>query len=168
MQTVEVRIATAADAHAIQSIFAVGVATADWLPAQARTALDFAHSSASEVVHVAVARNGDVLGFVSVQPSGAFVHHLYVHVGSQRRGIGRQLLASLQSRPRTPWRLKCVRANQHAIAFYIALGWCEVATGESEHGPYVVLESPPMSQRDNSSIERAAKKRRANARPAKF
>ena len=142
MQTVEVRIASAADAHAIQSIFAAGVATADWLPAQARTALDFAQSSASEVVHVAVARNGDVLGFVSVQPNGAFVHHLYVRADSQRRGVGRLLLASLEPWLRFPWRLKCVCANQRAIAFYIALGWREVTTGESEHGPHVVLEWP--------------------------
>ena len=169
MQTVEVRAATATDASAIQAIFAAGVATADWLPTQARTALDFAHSSANEVVHVAVAHNGEVLGFVSVQPCEAFVHHIYVHADAQRRGVGRLLLASLESWLRVPWRLKCVRANQRACAFYIALGWREVATGESEHGPYVVLEWLPMSQRPDSSVARTPKKRRlADATPAKY
>ncbi len=136
----EVRAATSADAHAVQDIFAWCIATADWLPEQVRAAVDFAHVSAGEVVHVAVAHNGAVLGFVSVFTPESFVHHLYVHPDAQGCGIGRLLLSSLEQWLCVPWRLKCVRANQRALDFYLGLGWREVACGESEDGPYAVLE----------------------------
>ena len=94
----EVRAATMIDARAVQSIYAICIANAEWLPEQARAALDFAHSSVGEIVHVATARNGEVLGFVSVQAKESFVRHLYVRPGVRSRGIGRLLLSSLE-----PW-----------------------------------------------------------------
>ena len=136
----DVRLATSADAHAVQRIYAALVGKAEWLPEQARLITDFSQASVGEVVHVAATNCGEVLGFVSVQPDASFVHHLFVRADSQRQGIGRLLLASLEPWLATPWRLKCVRANRTALAFYAGLGWCEVGSGESEHGPYVVLE----------------------------
>ncbi len=109
----------------------------------ARAAVDLAQSSVGEIVHVATSPSGEVVGFISVQPSESFVHHLYVHHEARGKGVGRQLLLSLQPWLSTPWRLKCVRANRRALAFYIRFGWREVATGESEHGSYAVLESQP-------------------------
>jgi GNAT superfamily N-acetyltransferase len=131
------------DAQAVQRIYASCISTADWLPEQARVAVDFAQSSMGELVHVAAASNGEVVGFISVLASESFVHHLYVHHDARGKGVGRQLLLSLQPWLATPWRLKCVRANQRALAFYIRFGWGEIATGESEHGPYAVLEWQP-------------------------
>jgi GNAT superfamily N-acetyltransferase len=139
----EVRPAKAIDARALQSIYASCISKADWLPEHARAAVDFAQSSVGELVYVAAASNGEVAGFIFVQPSESFVHHLYVHHEARGKGVGRQLLLSLQLWLAAPWRLKCVRANQRALAFYISLGWCEVATGESEHGPYAVLVWQP-------------------------
>jgi L-amino acid N-acyltransferase YncA len=142
----EVRRAKAIDAQAVQNIYAHCISTADWLPEQARAAVDFAQSSIGELVHVATTPNGEVVGFISVQPSESFVHHLYVRYDARGKGVGRQLLLSLLSlQPwlAAPWRLKCVRANQRALAFYIRFGWYEVTTGESEHGPYAVLEWEP-------------------------
>lgn len=138
-----VRPAQAIDFRAVQSIYASCISTADWLPELARAKVDFAQCSAGELVHVATASCGEVVGFISVQPSESFVHHLYVHRKVRGKGVGRQLLSSLQPWLSVPWRLKCVRANQRALAFYIRLGWYEVASGESEHGPYAVLEWQP-------------------------
>jgi GNAT superfamily N-acetyltransferase len=133
----EVRPLRIIDAQAVQRIYAGCISTADWLPAQARAAVDFAQSSVGELVYVAAASNGEVVGFISVQPAESFVHHLYVHHEARGKGVGRELLLSLQPWLAAPWRLKCVRANQRALA------WCEVAAGESEHGPYAVLEWQP-------------------------
>jgi GNAT superfamily N-acetyltransferase len=139
----EVRPAKAIDAQAVQRIYADCISTADWLPEQARAAVDFAQSSIGELVHVATRSSGEVVGFISVLAFESFVHHLYVHHDARRKGVGRQLLLSLQPWLATPWRLKCVRANHHALAFYIRFGWCEVGAGESEHGAYAVLELSP-------------------------
>lgn len=139
----KVRPAKAIDAPAVQRIYASCISTADWLPEQARAAVDFAQSSVGELVYVATTSNGEVVGFISVQLSESFVHHLYVHHDARGRGVGRQLLLSLQPWLAEPWRLKCVRANQRALAFYISFGWCEVGAGESEHGAYAVLEWEP-------------------------
>ena len=137
---IDVRPATAADAPAVQRIYAASIGKAEWLPEQARLVTDFDQASVGEVVHVAATNSGEVLGFVSVQPDASFVHHLFVRADVQAQGIGRRLLASLEPWLLTPWRLKCVRANQPALAFYAKLGWSEVASGESEHGAYAVLE----------------------------
>lgn len=139
----EVRPAKAIDARALQRIYANCIAAAAWLPQKARINADFAESSAGEHVHVAVIPNGEVAGFISVQLSESFVHHLYVRPEARCQGVGRQLLLSLQPLLYESWRLKCVRANQRALAFYIRFGWCEVASGESEHGSYAVLEWRP-------------------------
>ena len=137
---IDVRPATSADTDAVQRIYAASVGTAEWLPEHAHLATDFGAVSVGEVVHVAATNSGEVLGFVSVQPDASFVHHLFVRADVQGQGIGRRLLASLEPWLPVPWRLKCVRANQPALAFYAELGWREVASGESEHGPYAVLE----------------------------
>jgi GNAT superfamily N-acetyltransferase len=75
-----------------------------------------------------------------VWESGAFIHHLYVRTGSRGKGIAKQLLNSLATRLPKPWKLKCVRANEIALAFYLDHGWLEVSSGVSEDGPYAVLE----------------------------
>lgn len=137
---IDVRPATSADTDAVQRIYAASVGKAEWLPEHARLATDFGAASEGEVVHVAATNGGEVLGFVSVQPEASFVHHLFVRADAQSQGIGRRLLVSLEPWLPVPWRLKCVRANQPALAFYGELGWREVASGESEHGAYAVLE----------------------------
>jgi GNAT superfamily N-acetyltransferase len=142
-----VRAATPADIVAMQNIFAACIGGAGWLPASSRLQTDFARVSAGEIQYVATAgdevRNGDVLGFISVQPQESFVHHLYVHPDFCGRGVGRALLTSLQTWLPSPWRLKCVRANRRALAFYAARGWREVGKGESADGAYAILEWRP-------------------------
>ena len=95
---IDVRPATAADAPAVQRIYAASIGKAEWLPEQARLVTDFGQASVGEVVHVAATNCGEVLGFVSVQPDASFVHHLFVRANAQRQGVGGLLHASLE-----PW-----------------------------------------------------------------
>jgi len=135
----KVRAATPSDSHALQEIFRTNIENAEWLPELARVS-DFAKSSEGELVFVASSSDEEVVGFVSVQADGSFIHHLYVHSDFQNKGIGRSLLSSLQQWLPVPWRLKCVRKNQSALSFYLRNDWREAGSGESKDGPYVVLE----------------------------
>lgn len=134
-----VRAAAPSDAQAVQAIFQTNLERAEWLPKRAR-ATDFVQSSEGEQVYVASSNDGTVAGFVSVYIDGSFIHHLHIHPDFQSKSIGRLLLASLQDWLPTPWRLKCVRKNQRALAFYLRNDWRETGSGESEDGAYVVLE----------------------------
>ena len=93
------------------------------------------------MLFVAVGSDDEPRGFVSVWEQDAFIHHLYVRAGSRHMGIGKQLLDSLRPRLPRPWRLKCVRANDGALAFYLRNGWMEIAAEVGEDGPYAVLEA---------------------------
>jgi GNAT superfamily N-acetyltransferase len=111
------------------------------LAAEARQGVGLAQDTEGEVLLVAVGSDDEPEGFVSVWEPDAFIHHLYVRPGSRQKGIGKQLLESLRSRMRKPWRLKCVRANDRALRFYLRHGWLEISSGIGEDGPYAVLES---------------------------
>jgi len=127
------------DRHAVATIYRQCRAEATWLPA-AGMEPDFARDTEGEVLLVAVGIDDQPEGFVSVWEPEAFIHHLYVRSGSRKKGIGTQLLESLRSRLRKPWKLKCVRANDAALAFYLRQGWLEISSGVGEDGPYAVLE----------------------------
>jgi GNAT superfamily N-acetyltransferase len=101
---------------------------------------DFARDTEGEVLLVAVGSDDEPEAFISVWEPDAFIHHLYVRNGSQQKGIGKQLLNTLGARLPRPWRLKCVRANNRALTFYLDQGWIEVSSGVGEDGPYVMLE----------------------------
>lgn len=127
------------DRSALSAIYRECRAEATWLPRPAKES-DFEQDTKGEVLLVAVGSDDEPRGFVSVWEPDAFIHHLYVRPGSRQKGIGKQLLESLRSRMRKPWRLKCVRANDGALTFYLRHGWREISSGISEDGPYAVLE----------------------------
>ena len=139
------RAATAADVGALQAIYASCVQEANWLSAQDQANPDFAMASRGEVVFVATADDGEVLGLVSVWTMETFIHHLYVAPRHRRAGVGRALLASLSAWLSPPWQLKCVRANRAASDFYHALGWSEVRSTHADAALYAVLEWQPAS-----------------------
>jgi ribosomal protein S18 acetylase RimI-like enzyme len=128
------------DRSAVESIYRECLSGATWLPSVVKEKLDFARDTEGEVLLVAAGSDDAPQGFVSVWEAEAFIHHLYVRNGSQQQGIGKQLLDALAARLPRPWRLKCVRANRRALAFYLAQGWMEVSSGIGESGPYVLLE----------------------------
>ncbi len=112
---------------------------ADWLPEYSRMMNDLTSATVGEDIFVAVNSNGDVTGFVSVWTPESFIHHLYVDAGFQRLGIGTELLASLREWLPQPWTLKCVSANNQAMAFYLSLGWVSVKTEYGPDGEYHVM-----------------------------
>ena len=127
------------DRETVAAIYRQCSSEATWLPANAKES-DFAQDTEGEVMLVAVGSDDEPEGFVSVWEPDAFIHHLYVRAPSRQKGIATQLLESLGSRLPLPWRLKCLRANDKALAFYLRHGWLEVSSGESDDGPYAVLE----------------------------
>lgn len=158
-----IRPATAADAGALQTIYAKSISEAEWLPESAKIRPVFADVSAGENVQVAVTASGAVVGLVSVCAAESFIHHLYVHPEARGGSVGKALLASLGAWLPQPWRLKCVLRNAGALRFYRRGGWHEVGAGESEHGPFVVLsfhQSPdPASEPTLSNVSPLADQR---------
>ncbi len=128
------------DRVALAAIYCECQAEAAWLPSDVKGRSDFARDTEGEAILVAVGSDDEPVGFVSVWEQDKFIHHLYVRNGSRQRGIGRELLNSLGTRLPMPWKLKCLSANDGALAFYISLGWREVSSDIGEDGPFAVLE----------------------------
>lgn len=150
---ISVRPAKTDDSFAVQAIYEQSILEAGWLPESAKQNAAFADVSSGEVIYVATADAGAVVGFVSVQPGDPFIHHLYVHPDARGRSVGQALLNSLQTWLPQPWRLKCIRKNRGALKFYLRGGWIEVGSGESEHGAFVILS---LHQSPNPSLEPTA------------
>ena len=128
------------DRPVLETIYRECRSEATWLPSAVKEKSDFARDTEGEALLVAVGSDDEPEGFVSVWEQDAFIHHLYVRNGSRQKGIGKQLLDALSSRLPRPWRLKCVRANDGALAFYLDHGWREISSGVGEDGPYAVPE----------------------------
>lgn len=136
-----VRDAAAADAPALRALFlASRRATFVWQPAGAFRLADFDTQTEGERLRVAEV-GGRLAGFVSVWEPDRFIHHLHVHRSHHRGGVGRALLHALPGWPATRYRLKCLRANAPALAFYAACGFVEIGAGSADDGEYLLLES---------------------------
>ncbi|WP_412026321.1 N-acetyltransferase family protein [Burkholderia cepacia] len=139
---ITVRDAVAADMPALRELFLRSrQETFVWQPAGAFQLTDFEAQTEGERLRVAEDDGGQLAGFVSVWEPDHFIHHLYVHRPHHRCGIGRVLLRALPGWPATHYRLKCLRANAPALAFYAACGFVEIGTGSAEDGEYLLLES---------------------------
>lgn len=133
------REALPADRPAMAAIYHGCVATAHWIPESARGSADFDRDTEGEVLFV-VEQGGRLLGFASIWEQDSFIHHLYVVGHAQGLGVGSLLLTQLLHHVPLPWRLKCSCANVRAHAFYLARGWIDLELGDSEAGPYHLME----------------------------
>jgi GNAT superfamily N-acetyltransferase len=127
------------DKAALAAIYLECRAEATWVSRSVKVS-DLARDTEGEMLLVAVGGDDEPQGFISVWELDAFIHHLYVRAGSRNKGIGKQLIDALRPRVPRPWRLKCARANDGALAFYLSHGWLEISSGVGEDGPYAVLE----------------------------
>jgi GNAT superfamily N-acetyltransferase len=128
------------DAAAVQRLYERAVSRAVWLPAGVKADANFARSSQGEAVFVCHDPEGCLVGLLSVYVPESFIHHVYVDPEFERQGVGTVLLSSLETWLPLPWHLKCVSANASARAFYARHGWIEVGSGNSDQGPFVLLE----------------------------
>jgi len=128
------------DAAAVQRLYERAVGRAAWLPAGVKADANFARASQGEAVFVCHGPEGRLVGLLSVWVPESFIHHVYVDPEFERQGVGTALLSSLETWLPLPWHLKCVRANASARAFYAAHGWIEIGSGDSDQGPFVLLE----------------------------
>jgi GNAT superfamily N-acetyltransferase len=138
---ISIRKAEAKDGATLARLFVESRLDAFYWQNPARFRLeDFEKETAGEAVFVAEDGSGKLLGFISVWEPERFIHHLYIAPGELRRGIGKQLLASLSSWLPLPYQLKCKVKNEAACAFYHKNGWAEKGRGTDEQGEYLVLE----------------------------
>lgn len=140
--TLTLRLAEESDRPALRALFlAVRRDTYVWQAPASFELADFDAQTAGERLVAAFDGGGRVAGFLSLWEPDSFIHHLYVDRPWQRRGVGRALLCALPGWPATRYRLKCLRLNAGALAFYRARGFAAIGSGVSEDGEYVLLES---------------------------
>lgn len=140
--TIIVRPAEAADLPALRELFLRSrQETFVWQPPGVFQLADFDEQTRDELLLVAEDTREQLAGFVSVWMRDHFIHHLYVDQRSQRRGVGGALLRALPGWQATRFRLKCLRRNESALAFYRACRFVEVGSGTADDGEYVLLES---------------------------
>lgn len=136
------RAACAADLPALRALFLATRRQAyPWLPSASLRETDLDAQTEGERMWVAVAAGGVLAGFVSLWEPDDFIHHLYVDRAWRRQGVARALLRALPGWPATRYRLKCLRRNGAALAFYRACGFTEIGAGTSEGGDYLLLAS---------------------------
>ena len=132
---------TEGDRATLEALYRACRLEALWLPIAARARSHFSRDTRGERIHVAVGPAGEPDGFISAWEPDAFIHHLYVRSAVRGRGVGGMLLDSLSGHVARPWRLKCLRSNTRALAFYLKRHWKEVSSGEGDEGPYALLET---------------------------
>ncbi len=137
---IQVRPFAKGDGAALQGIYRECRAEATWLPSAARAHADFLSDTEGETLFVAVGVDGEPRGFISVWEPEAFIHHLYVKPDCRGKGVGGLLLDFLAGRIPMPWKLKCLRTNANAMAFYLERGWIEIGSGSGEEGPFALME----------------------------
>ncbi|KVP79174.1 GNAT family N-acetyltransferase [Burkholderia ubonensis] len=140
--TITVRDAVAGDVPVLRELFLRSRReTFFWQPGDAFRLTDFDVQTKGERLRIAEDDSGRCAGFVSVWEPDHFIHHLYVDRSHHRRGVGRALLRAMPGWPATRYRLKWLRANEAALAFYRACRFTEIGAGAAEDGEYVLLES---------------------------
>lgn len=100
---------------------------------------DFSSDTEDEKIWVACFREKP-LGFVSVWLPENFIHHLYVHPDHTNKGIGGALLQHCVERVKRPMRLKCMKQNVAATAFYKKKGWIIESDGQNEQADYYLMK----------------------------
>lgn len=142
-----IRDAVAKDRLALQQIFLSGRRQID---TQGDLTLgQFDEQTRNERVLIAEETPATPIGFVSVYVADHFIHHLYVAQDHQRRGVGLALLHALPGWQKIRYQLKCLSLNTSALAFYTSCHFLPIASGSSENGEYLLLESRGASYTQN-------------------
>jgi GNAT superfamily N-acetyltransferase len=111
----------------------------NWLDSGSLELSDFDKDTQDEVIWVCVHREM-VVGFISAQIAGKFIHHLYVSPKYSKRGYGSKLLDACLGKIGHPAQLKCVSENTEALRFYQSKGWHTLSKAIGIDGEYHLME----------------------------
>ena len=142
-----------ADRASLRALF---VASRDaafaWVPSGTHRAEDFDVTTKGERILVAV-HQGDIVGFASIWEPDNFLHNLFVHPLFLRRGVGKILLKRCDKYFSDAPILKCIKANESAIQFYLSQGWSVRHEADGPDGGYLLMarESIPAMPRTPSA-----------------
>lgn len=147
------RKAIQTDIHQLEKLFLVTrQQTFYWERPDKFKLKDYDNATLGETVFVAEEDGGKIIGFISVWEKDIppFIHHLFVGLEHQKKGVGSFLIRNLFDRLPLPYRLKCVLRNQNALSFYLKNNWIEIDRGDGGDGEYVLLELPARQQLSNN------------------
>ena len=149
---IQIRKAKDSDLSQLELLFLrVRQKTFFWEPAESFKIEDYRKYTENEKVYVAEDQNKKLLGFIAVlEGDYPFIHHLYVSLESQKKGIGTLLIKHLFLHFPLPYRLKCLVSNVEALHFYAKIGFLLVEQGIGESGEYALLELNSCSSLFNS------------------
>ncbi|ARU94651.1 GNAT family N-acetyltransferase [Tatumella citrea] len=109
-----------------------------WLAGDGWKLEDFDPLILGEQVWVAMAEQQRA-GFAAWSPVNNFLHSLFVSPQHQGTGVGSALLQQIQQQFTATGSLKCMLENRTAHHFYLQHGWQDIARGEGEEGPYILM-----------------------------
>ncbi len=111
-----------------------------WLDSDNFQLIDLDDQTRGETIFVAEDGRQEIVGFISVQEEGGFIHHLFVKSDRQRSGVGKALLRNLPGWLERKYTLKCIKLNHNAAAFYRTCGFTEAGFGTAKDGEYILFE----------------------------
>ena len=98
---------------------------------------DFDRSTEGELIYTAKINN-EIAGFISIWEEDKFIHSLFVSSKFQRCGVGKALINEAVKVVGLPLTLKCVKANENALKFYLSQGWT-IKEEVIEKDPYYLM-----------------------------
>lgn len=99
---------------------------------------DFNSSTEGELILTAKISNV-IAGFISIWEEDKFIHNLFVSSNFQRLGVGKALINEAVKVVGLPLTLKCVKANENALKFYLSQGWT-IVEEVREKEPYYLMK----------------------------
>ncbi|MFL0269331.1 GNAT family N-acetyltransferase [Candidatus Clostridium radicumherbarum] len=110
----------------------------NWIEYDSIKLEDFDSSTEGELILTAKINN-EIAGFVSIWEEDKFIHNLFVLSNFKRCGVGKALINQSVKVIGLPLTLKCVKANENALKFYLSQGWT-INEEVIEKEPYYLLK----------------------------
>jgi GNAT superfamily N-acetyltransferase len=136
------------DAPAIADIIIAARLTMTYVPLEEEGARNFFKNIAPTIYTFHLAEvDGQPVGVAAIEEGDDFLHHLYIHPGFHRQGLGTTLLNWAKAERPAGLQLWCFQANAPARAFYERHGFVAVeetdGAGNMEKTPDVRYEWRP-------------------------
>jgi len=135
----DIRKYTETDREELQQIYLLSRRQAfHWMPLDAFHLSDFEKDTEGEQILIAEI-DGQPAGFISIWMPDNFIHHLFVHPGFMKKGIGKTLLNAGIAQLGGRAALKCLKQNENAMSFYKANGWEITEEGSDGADSYFLM-----------------------------